>query len=581
MSYDILFQQALKLHNAGKLTEAEMIYRQILETAPDNPDVLNLLGLVAQSKNIDDEAAALFSRAIKTSPDFAPYYFNLGLSLLRLQKPAEAKEVLQKAVSLKPFFPEAYYQLGNAEKSLENRKNATEYYQKATEQDPDYIEALIELALASAEPEKQLLRLSEQYPASPLPDFYLSVYFREKGDSQKALTFAKQARTKAPKAPEPCLLEAELLAECGNRQAAKEAFERCLQLFPGLPDAIKGLADILTLEKEYKQAENYYKRALDSAPQRADILTNYADMLYRSGRLQEAVEIYHQAVILSPDTPEISNNLGIIQRDMGDLDEALGLFFNALRLNPERTEFSANIAETLTLLYAKAPEKAQKIADNWLKTYPQNHFARHLSAALCRNRSEDNTTDYSRELFNLFAPNYEQTLKNIAYSLPEQIKKIIGSPEGTIIDLGCGTGLVAAALKTEANTFIGVDLSSEMLKIATEKDLYDKLIEQDILSFLQTNTIRADLFIAADVFCYIGDLSPVLSRTFPVRICFSVEKSFTDVPFTLTPPGRYQHNPDHIKTLLIKSGYSKINQYAVTLRQEAGQDVEGVIFTAE
>lgn len=34
MSYDLILRQALKLHDEGRLDEAERLYRQILETAP-------------------------------------------------------------------------------------------------------------------------------------------------------------------------------------------------------------------------------------------------------------------------------------------------------------------------------------------------------------------------------------------------------------------------------------------------------------------------------------------------------------------------------------------------------------------
>ena len=79
MGYDLLFQQAIKLHEQGRLDEAENIYRQILETAPTNPDVLNLLGLIAQAKGRHAQAVELFYQAVKNAPSHAPFYFNLRL----------------------------------------------------------------------------------------------------------------------------------------------------------------------------------------------------------------------------------------------------------------------------------------------------------------------------------------------------------------------------------------------------------------------------------------------------------------------------------------------------------------------
>lgn len=44
MSYDLLFRRAVDFHQNGEFDKAEMLYRQILETVPENPEVLNLLG---------------------------------------------------------------------------------------------------------------------------------------------------------------------------------------------------------------------------------------------------------------------------------------------------------------------------------------------------------------------------------------------------------------------------------------------------------------------------------------------------------------------------------------------------------
>ena len=96
MGYDLIFSQALKLHEAGRFDEAERLYRQILETAPENPDVLNLLGLVAQAKGIHEEAISLFDQAVRISPQHAPYCFNLALSLAATGKYYEAIKLYER-----------------------------------------------------------------------------------------------------------------------------------------------------------------------------------------------------------------------------------------------------------------------------------------------------------------------------------------------------------------------------------------------------------------------------------------------------------------------------------------------------
>ena len=50
MAYDNLLQQALELHQSGELDKAEVIYRQIMETAPENTQVMHFLAMIAVAK---------------------------------------------------------------------------------------------------------------------------------------------------------------------------------------------------------------------------------------------------------------------------------------------------------------------------------------------------------------------------------------------------------------------------------------------------------------------------------------------------------------------------------------------------
>ena len=120
-----------------------------------------------------------------------------------------------------------------------------------------------------------------------------------------------------------------------------------------------------------------------------------------------------------------------------------------------------------------------------------------------------------------------------------------------------------------------------MLDIAQTKGLYKELICADILNWLKVKLPKqTSLIIAADVFCYIKDLSEIIQACAPYPLCFSIEKSSTDkTEFSAT--GRYQHAAGEINHLLTKNGYSKINQKLITLRQEDNKNVDGLIFTAE
>lgn len=117
-------QQALQmarwLHGAGRLREAETLYRQLLARDPRDIDLLRLLGnLLGQSGRVE-ESAQLLARCVALAPDDAAAHASLGTSLSSLGREAEAIEHFRRAVALAPESAEARYNLG---KALRDRKD--------------------------------------------------------------------------------------------------------------------------------------------------------------------------------------------------------------------------------------------------------------------------------------------------------------------------------------------------------------------------------------------------------------------------------------------------------------------------
>ena len=60
---------AAEHYRAGRLTEAESLYRAVLDKQPDNVDAIQGLAALSHQRGHPEEALALFRRAIALDPD--------------------------------------------------------------------------------------------------------------------------------------------------------------------------------------------------------------------------------------------------------------------------------------------------------------------------------------------------------------------------------------------------------------------------------------------------------------------------------------------------------------------------------
>jgi tetratricopeptide (TPR) repeat protein len=140
-SVDLLLQQAMAQHNAGQLSEAEALYRQILQVYPSHSNALRLLGVIASQSGRSTNALELLDRAIQIDPMFAEAYFDRGNALFVLQQFQAAVQSYDKAIRLKPEYAEAYQNRGSALHELQQFQAAGESYDKAISLKPDFTEA--------------------------------------------------------------------------------------------------------------------------------------------------------------------------------------------------------------------------------------------------------------------------------------------------------------------------------------------------------------------------------------------------------------------------------------------------------
>jgi predicted TPR repeat methyltransferase len=279
----------------------------------------------------------------------------------------------------------------------------------------------------------------------------------------------------------------------------------------------------------------------------------------------------------------------------GDRAAAIDLLMQAL----ERAPSFASAWFALGELRAEADDRAGAIEAfrAVLSADPSDRHgaALHLARLGAADVAAAMTPGYVRSLFDQYAPNFDQALvEGLGYRGPALLREALRAAAAArrrsfhfarALDLGCGTGLVADALRENCGTIIGVDLSPSMASAARRKGVYADIVIGDLTDFVVAQPAGScDLIVAGDALVYLADLAPVChacARALAPDGLFA----FT----TETHPGsgvvlgeklRYAHGADHVRTALAAAGLVPITFDDVSTRSENGVPVPGLLVIA-
>ncbi|HEX4173272.1 MAG TPA: tetratricopeptide repeat protein [Acetobacteraceae bacterium] len=142
------FQSGLRLHGAGRLAEAEQVYRQVLAASPGHADSLHMLGVLATQCGQPQAALNCIDQAIAIKPSAAVFHVNRAAALLALRQFDAALAACGQALTLKRNCAEAHQVMGHVLSDLGQPDAAVAAYQQAKRHRPDLRDIDNDLGLA-------------------------------------------------------------------------------------------------------------------------------------------------------------------------------------------------------------------------------------------------------------------------------------------------------------------------------------------------------------------------------------------------------------------------------------------------
>ena len=377
--------------------------------------------------------------------------------------------------------------------------------------------------------------------------------------------------------------------QSGQFEEAEKLAISITDKYPTHPFSWKILGALLNQTGRVIESLPVLQKSVKLMPNDAEAHNNLGNTLNKLGRLEEAEASFRQSIALKPDYAEAHSNLGVINRKKGKLEESEENYLQAIKSKPDYANAHYNLGNT----FKEQGRYSDAIASykRAIALKPEFEEAKHMHAALSGKTTVTAPRNYVEGLFDKYADKFEISLiDKLQYNSPKIISEMILKNSkidflGSIMDLGCGTGLFGIEIRQFCEHLEGVDLSEKMLDKAKEKNIYNNLIKQDILDYLSNEDLNFDYFVSTDVFVYIGDLFDVFrlikSRNKTEgKLAFSTEH-YEGERFCLEKSGRYSHSKKYIESLCKTFGY-KLNHFeTLALRKEKNQYISGGFYLLE
>src|SRR3990167_914958 len=523
------FSSIHALHQAGQFVQAEEGYLALLRKNPNEIEVLHALGvLYTQQKNFTD-AIYYLQIALKYQPNNPILQLHLANVFKMQGLYSQAVEILQKSIQMNPHYIPALNNLGTVYYAQGKLADAVRVYRLALEKQSDYIYIYYNLGLA----------LVKQNAFEEAVGVYQALLERS---------------------PEHFAARFHLGCVLMQQEKMTDALQQFLVIAEKRTHHVETEVNIATCYLkigDLNEAKLHYLKALALTPHDTQILFNLGVINMQQGHIDNAIQNYQQVVLIHPDFFAAHNNLGVAFLAKQHAGFALHHFQEALRLQPNNQSIHYIV-----------------------KMLAQNQ--RLLAAP----------PDYIKSLFDAYADHYEPHLVNLLdYTLPQKLHDAVYqvvkmAPHSyDILDLGCGTGLCGVLFKSYAKSLTGVDLSEKMLEIAAQKNIYNTLVTDDLVHFLENKNAMYDLIVAGDALVYIGDLHLLFDYVnhalradglfvFNTEICI-------DHDYQMNQSGRFSHQQTYLEQLAHKNQLDIAFYQSVITRMQNNEPVYGYLYVLQ
>ena len=302
------FDRAVRLMKANDFASAGALLEAALEHAPNDPNLLRLLGVSLTKQNRNAEAEKTLTRVVRLVPNFALAHENLADALLQQGRLDEAAQSLKTAIRHNPESDAANRKLVEVLALTGHGAEADEAFRQSLEGDPDraaIVEAMELNRIGESKQSEKILRgLLRRNPEHLDALRLMGVHCARKELYNDAEAFFRRAVDLAPDFWLAWINLGAALNEQQKFDEADTAYKQALQLKPESVFTLEKLGANSLFDGRHEDAVNYLDAALERDPAHFPSLLCLGHVLKTVGRQEESIDAYRRCAAARPDFGE-------------------------------------------------------------------------------------------------------------------------------------------------------------------------------------------------------------------------------------------------------------------------------------
>lgn len=246
----------------------------------------------------------------------------------------------------------------------------------------------------------------------------------------------------------------------------------------------------------------------------------YGERLFADGRIEEAKSVFEKIILQEPENLNALNYLGIIAYQAGELEKTVGFFTRALSVDPYHKSSVLNICEVYRNINRLS--EVRPLLESIVEKHPDDEMLLKLleeskkveteSLSELAQKEDLNTPEHWDSQYHLEVGDFEWRRNIVCFGKIKSVLGIIGDNNDTVLDIGCGYGVLFDLLEPLGFDLCGWDISAKAIETINQRGYKGRCL--DFINYEHSDNDIVDHVISSELLEHVREPYDVLKKMY-------------------------------------------------------------------